>query len=393
MDFKQAFDKYREGTATDEQAAYVQAEIEKQELIEDYLAMRLDQELGEMPVSEEAKDEAKKVRKKVSRKQLRLIVITLLALVMVAAIVIMIPLYLGYNPNRGYAIKGEYGTEFNMQFETDLGMVYEVFKPGEIALWPEAKWGGPGRHDIRYMKHDMFFNKDTWMYNTMRYNWLDRSSSLDEVMGHITMYADGFFFFNRSDEFKGWDENTFEDNVERYLFTEEKHQEELAKLNQLHETAYVSTYFSMNETLSTADFLKLKDKYTNLKFVYCAVASDGRIVVGFRPQLFLGSVYDVGDEKYPHLVLDPDYENDPAALEQHYLSMMKYMRENKKMTDALNVGSQEVFDRSYEYATEHGVQIYGLLVYGSPGDVLEFEQNEDVYSIYVDNAKLAEFVH
>ena len=89
MDFETAFAHYQSSTATAEETALVERELEKYRLIEDYLA---EQELPELPedAAAAASAETKAVKRRLNRRTRNTVVITAAAVLAVVLLLLLV---------------------------------------------------------------------------------------------------------------------------------------------------------------------------------------------------------------------------------------------------------------------------------------------------------------
>ena len=76
MDFKAAFERFQQGTASEEEKAYIEQELEKNELITQYLLETdgIELNVSAPPPNGEAPDELKKIKQSIKKRNVCLIV-------------------------------------------------------------------------------------------------------------------------------------------------------------------------------------------------------------------------------------------------------------------------------------------------------------------------------
>ena len=104
MTFKEVFQRYKEGTASLEEIKFVEEELEKFELLEEYTLAQIDDScpgLQEL-MTESDENEIRGIKKTVNRKLLKSILISFLAAAVLVLLSGPICSRIFYNPNRGY---------------------------------------------------------------------------------------------------------------------------------------------------------------------------------------------------------------------------------------------------------------------------------------------------
>ncbi len=104
MTFKEVFQRYKEGTASLEEIKFVEEELEKFELLEEYTLAQVDDScpgLQEL-MTESDENEIRGIKKTVNRKLLKSILISFLAAAVLVLLSGPICSRIFYNPNRGY---------------------------------------------------------------------------------------------------------------------------------------------------------------------------------------------------------------------------------------------------------------------------------------------------
>ena len=74
MNFKELLDRYKNGTATEEEIKLVKREIEKYEAIEEYLAEKMDLDFISLKEDEKLKEETIGIKKSVNRRLRRVVI-------------------------------------------------------------------------------------------------------------------------------------------------------------------------------------------------------------------------------------------------------------------------------------------------------------------------------
>ena len=125
--------------------------------------------------------------------------------------------------------------------------------------------------------------------------------------------------------------------------------------------------------------------------------------IGFNCDLTSSHALDWDREKYPNLLLWDNItldaqeiagtvhddtrqlrENmkDEEFMKTHFVSMLRYMAEQKEFLNMMN-DSPEVYRNAADYVEEHGIMVYGFAGITDKETILELNGDEAVYEIYV----------
>ncbi len=383
MSFKELFEKYKDGTASQEEIKEVESEIEKNELINEYLAEQIELQLSNDLIHEEnINAETSKVKKAVNKKLYKVvglsvsIVITLLLLFNYVGLPLINSYY--YNPNKGY------NGQFIGQFFLDTAAFTELHFPGLITSSATAESLGFGKYNIE-IRQDNMFKRDTLPYQGKI------------VRNKVENFSDGFYKFPYA--------NAFHDaSVLAYKQDKWDYDNTLKELEKLPETSYVSAYISFKEDLTLDEFVDLKKNNAELYFSWVAVryTSKGGWInsqMGFEPT-GNGLVIEeeaIDNDRYPCFELANCIENlnnlPAETLETHFKTLVKYMGDRSEFTEAFSVNdiSPKLYEDALAYVEENGVKPYGVLVQGPSSDILKFAKSDIVNSISIDDVKASRY--
>lgn len=178
-------------------------------------------------------------------------------------------------------------------------------------------------------------------------------------------------------------------------------EESKAALKELDADKYYEGYISFNNVKSYTDALKWIDKNDDEVIInpWVAVSTSDDLQRG--PLGFY--TYDSGyvrlfdKEKYPFLFGYEDafeyWKNaegfliDEDAARQHFISMLKYLRDQKtfcSMLEESGLDSNFSFDdigRTIDYVEKNGLQIYGVALTARKDTLLKIHEDPDVFSI------------
>lgn len=382
MNFKEVFIKYKNGTASPEEMKFIEEELEKNELINDYLAEKIDLEINasyDDEPKEQVSKEIKKIKKSVNRKIVKIISFTIS--IMIALILLFqfgiapaINSYF-YNPNKGYVDK----YSGNGQFFVDMATLTDLHFPGFNTSQAMAEPLGYGKYNLEIYQWDSFRNETT----VNRGKLIRNETELP------------FEFY------KGAHGNAFGDasNV-NYKQEPEQFQEYIAELEKLPETAFVKAYVSYKNDLNMKQFVDLMERMSPIYFSWIAIRYDYiNTHIGFDPT-GTGVIIEkdaVDEKKYPYFELAHvgvnKTEITPKILEVHFISQVKYMHNAKSFLDSLFSGnfSPELYEEVLSYVEKNGVNTYGAVVHGNVKDILKLARQDMINSLMIDDVKISAY--
>ncbi len=384
MTFRELLEKYKEGALTEEEKKLVEGELEKNEAINDYLAEKLDITSNFTSTEETQSDiTTKKVRKTVNRKLFKVVALSVIIvfIILLSVKYIVSPLVASqyYNPSKHTMEK------FSEDFLYDLRALNEVVNPGYGISYASAQDNGFGNYSLNFKSTNLFTGESSSITGSLNQN---QSVAVPEYfMNNFGVTFNPLWIDTADSEF-------YDENVEIAL---KKSEEEIAFLKKLPNTSYVSAYMLLEKNLTLEELRELMYKYKNLKFNWCAVkVSNKRLEkpIGFR-------ITPYGDcsgkdtsyyKKYPALLLSDYFKtNDPdnsagllPGYRKHFLSLLQYLSDHSEVAETLTHFDLN-FDEYLSYVKSNGINIYGVLVFGSPEALVSLYENEHIKSIDIDN--------
>lgn len=389
MNFRELMDKYKNGTATDEEIQLIEQELEKYEVIEGYYSDRMGFDIETSWENEEYLKESVKIKKSVNKKFKNLIFasIAIMIALLSSLFFIVSPLVdrLFYNPIK--VTVGE--TEMNAFF--DLSVITELNIPtSDLSSLIDVNRQGFGNYDISFSRTNLF--TDETIYTNAK---LKR--------GEI---------YNTPADFHEVQYSAFGSVVAPDFYDEELVQQEnetvMDHLNQLSPVSYISSWLTFDEALTMEELYQLELDYPDITFAWVGVRTPANdevhSILGFRPMFGITMVIDDSPnvEKYPALdiykfLVNPGKLDDgktrlePMAYEHHYMDLLKYAVDREEAINALeyNHHKHEFYQQALDYAKDHGVKSYGILAYADAGDLIEFVENGPIYHIELDDISVS----
>ena len=393
MSFKELLDKYNKGNASEEEIKLIEEELDKHEVIEEYLSEGYNIGIEKDSLQISTNNETIFVKRSVNKK-LRKVILTSVAsvfLILFATYFIVSPIISSfyYNPSQ----KTVSGYHDNFYF--DLRVLTELSLPGYAINTAGSEKLGFGVYNIYYERLNLFNHEIKNINYKIKKN-LKGGNFLDFFPSIYIAFID-----------------ITQPDTSRNEFAEKQNEEVINHIKQLNPVSYVSAYVLLKEDLSVKDFDELKRKYSDkvsFKWVGVRSESEGKPVEylsGFNPNFNDGSVAgDSADKnKYPYLQL-VDYMKDNEnkihsispmieAYTKHFISLLKYMNDREKAVKALDYNGAKVdyYKNALNYVEKNGINIYGVLVYSETKELLEFISNEKIDTIQVNSVLPSKYIN
>lgn len=363
MNFETAFAHYQAHTATAEETALVERELEKYRLIEDYLA---EQELPELPedAAAAASAETKAVKRRLNRRTRNIVLISTAA---VLAVVLLLQLVVSPLLNRRV-------------YTDDLvdGSGYPTFDVGMSALaglyMPLGDYYGSYAEHSGFMRdtlHLTFYDRtgsNRFHIQTQTGLSLGRIGRLNSGDLHAIGYMySGFFYDNRNPGRNDvWSGDTGQ-----------------AALDALPEYMRLTSAVSFNKVLTVDELADIMARHPDVDFLSANVWVDGAYNYDSlhcslqQMMLVYGNALE---EDYPGLQLQ-EYKNLTGEdITQHFRAMVQYLADHPEVAKA---GP----DEPYRYKEmllnleEDGLEVLGLWVQGTPDQITALLDEELVRSV------------
>lgn len=163
------------------------------------------------------------------------------------------------------------------------------------------------------------------------------------------------------------------------------------RLQTLAADEYVTAYVTLPETLSYAEFAAWYDALEiETAGVWCAVPMvtesgyDVNEIIGFDYGAS-GVCLNFDREKYPYLSLldagmDAFPENNPEIMQTHFVSMLHYMADQKEFCKMIGADAYYLdWEKFAESVETYGLHVYGFVTRAKPDALLELMEKEDCY--------------
>lgn len=377
MNYKDLFHRYKNGLVSEEEKLIIEQEIEKYEAVEGFLSKSIDEEFDHDSdtSSYEFQEETNKLKKSVNNR-LRKVVITSVLIVVaiyIGVFYVVSPLVdsLYYNPIKATVGKSDNNISFDVYAISALNM------PGMSPSTVFVDKQGFGTYNVMYSYRDVFTDE---YYNV---NQRIRRGKTESFHGDSMLNT-----------------NMFQDI--RYPYedshVEDKKQSVINHLDELNPVSYVSLGITFHNDLTMEELYKLELEYPEIEFEWAGIRTDSsneknNELIGIQLMNSKGSTALLGDDKiieqYPAFFIldwlvnpvgrkDENTALEAQAYEQHYVSLLRYLIDREDAVSVLEYRPEknEFYKSALEYTEGHGVEAYGVLVFGEARDLIEIVDDE-----------------
>lgn len=297
-----------------------------------------------------------------------------------------------YDPNEA---AGAYEGTTTTRMSLDLSVYSELYLPGNYRDQVNAVSRGYGEYDIVIPQ---------------TYTWTGKFTSVSGrlVRGKLTLYDNNILsrpalmFYLPGDEnaWEAWetDENGKETKVDTEARKQESIQYSKEEISGYNDNDWYTAYVSINELMDYKDFIDWFEKLSDKKDLewgnlWCAVHTEeedgycGEPNIGFCPYAS-GSGMSWDKDKYPYLSLldNADAYNeaevtDADAMQTHFTSMLSYMQDHDDILSMMGQSTdyQEDYQNMIDYVKKSGLKIHGFAISTKKKTLLELYK-EDVVS-------------
>lgn len=441
MSFRELMDKYRQGTANDEETRLVEEELDKYDAINEFQYEQIEQltnriEAGNDNTAHEgsataetdagriegfdktSREEAfiKSIRKEIRKAFIKTgICVGIGAVVIVLFIISVLPGLVSkfyYDPGEIAAEsedEGE-GIEATNRMSLDIAVYTELMVPEVRRNLVAVQDNGYGDYDIRIGRSSWSSSED---YGELSGKMTRNKLTMYDPGSLEPMGANRFAWFQRErtdapltqqDELEAaaWQkENPGEEG--EFLHGIVARQDAGELLDELDDNEKYYAYVTLDEMMDYEDFFSFYTSHEDFGRGWCAVktneaAADG---VYFRPENIgfeftpsASSPLQWDSEKYPALFMWQDGD-DPQEIERkqadasyakaHFMDLLGYMEEHEEFLDMMTGSNGEYpdLDKAREYVSKNGVIIYGFVFMADKETLKALLNENEVYSIDV----------
>lgn len=366
MTYRERLERYKRGEGTPEERAQIEAELEKNEAIADYLAEELDDRLtfDTGNGAEEARMIQKRVRGRLRRTVAVAVTIAVAVMALGALGINWLVNTLSYAPDA---------------VEWDLSVLYELLQPGKDAKNLHTDSLGFGRYTLSYTERDWLTGLEQPVQRTL----------------DPTEVGQNAFLTKQPVRLLGMVENGGSEADVEFL-------------RQMDDMGYVSAWVLFPNDLTPRALAQLVTEYEEtydegVQFCWAAVrGTETMVTLGFDIGMGTGVTTTAGVEGYPLLNygellggqgklpggnVNQYLQRWSEIYTQHFESLLDYAADHTEATEAL-AGPIQVaqydFASQRDYVEQNGIQIYGALVFGQPSVLLKLLDDGKISDLCID---------
>lgn len=350
MTFKDIFERYQAGMATEDEIQMIEEELEKRRLIDEYL----DDEWNDTPIMEmPAQDEMKKVRKHLRRRNASMLLVCMVLVIALLAgtFYILIPSLESkyWNPDID-----SYECEYNTDLELTLAAYSELFIPGQGIMNVASTRTEFATYDLIIQYWNIDSGENHYSYGTLKKNEL---TIPQELMSVCPM-------------------NIFENACfPAYPLDDDVKQRTYEKLAALPDYVEVEAAVSFAEDMNMEELLAFDEENEGAGIIWIGIRSCPEDVqraplVGMAP--FAGGVIREGiNDDYPYFEIKGE-ERSAENLEAHFKSLLQFMKDQEAKEKGVGYpNGSDYYDFVLDYVENNGVESYGCYMKASPEFYLE----------------------
>jgi len=373
MEFKDLLQKYKDGTASVEERAAVEAELDRARLIEEYLAEEFAPADDFAPVDT---GEFDRVKKSIKRRTRRIIMAAVSVAVVLAilAVSVLQPAIVGWLNSRYLDPNAAEYSEFLTDFDLSFTAYTELHHPGYIYAGSVVKNTGIGEYEISVRRHDHAMELE---FMTM---YLDKGEMTLPSEFHFSEPAANIIAKASYPEYHHFS------TPEQVALTREK-------LESLPDYITVTAAVSFDEDITMAQLCDFMEG-TDVWFRWAGIRNSPKDVQRY-PLCGMelsgsGWVMDFVNDDYANFEMS-GAGREPEDFEQHFKSLIAYLRDNPEYIQSFM--TEQSFDYYYdsvaEYIEENGVMCYGGVVQGTGAQLLELMDMDNVIQLHIMEADLS----
>lgn len=367
MDFKTTLFHYKDGTANEEERSYIEEELEKAQLIAEYL----DAQWEHSAIPEEVSgSEMKRVRR---RLRFRNASVVLTSLILVFAILIGVIQYAIPAVEKQYWDPAqETYAELFPDLAVTLSVYAELFCPTQAVRDVTVQKTGFANYDISIEMTDTLFSRSKTFYSgNIEKGNMTLPKGIWDLPGRIFANTDG----------------EIPDTPRKLV--QEHNNYVCGILESFPDYTKVLAAVSFPEDLSMDELIKLEETYQNTcRFGWIAIRASNfeqkvLPLCGMKPSAPSIANFSALNEAYPYFMVNTArfYEDDPGFFyEEHFKTLLRFT------IDQVNAGTgltppnwyhegyhsdAGYYENALAYVEENGVYTYGAYVYATPDTLLE----------------------
>ena len=395
MTYRELLSLYKKGALEEEKRQEIEADIEKQDAISEYLC-----EEGSIPtfdilesadtISENRTEEAsnstasehdfiKTIQKTIRHAFIKMgIIVGTVVLAVTLFVVFALPHFTSlfyYNPNK--IVSEENDRISTNQMSLDMAVYTELFIPGYYRDNVTATARGYGEYDIQIRQT----SSSNGLFTTVS-GYLSRNRLVLYDTNYLKRPADNVFLRTK-------DSSGLPSFSHGASGTPES---ALKKLQELQENTNYLAYITLEHLTEYEEFIAwFNNKQPDWRDFWVSVYAENDVGIpfyniGFSPYRD-GIVMSYSEESYPLLRCNGDFSpTDSETMKTHFVSMLNYMRDNETFFEMINQSPKPAsyFDTLIRLIDEKGLQINGFAIVAEKEELLRLMEDENIIYIHTE---------
>jgi hypothetical protein len=371
MNFKEAFEHYKAGTATGEERACVEQELEKNRLISEYLAEDF---TFEVPVADIPAGELKNVKKSIRKRSRNIAAVTI---VIIAALTLLIKFALIPLLNSLYI--DPTAREINgFTYDIDFSLVAytELHFPGYYYGGTIIDNTGIGQYNMTLYRYDLTKGEEEFVSASLDRNIMTAPYSFTLSNLPVNIFARA--------------------STPNYSLDRENREAYEKELEELPDYMNVTAAVSFSEDLTMEQLIDFMNR-GNVSCMWAGIRNspDGvqRYPLCGMDLTGAGVIYEDVNDTYPAFELSNISGKETlsaADYETHFTSLLRFLADHPEFLNILKPDTDHAgyYQSVLDYVTENGVKTYGVMVQGSASEILALRDNENVSQLWPLNAEI-----
>jgi phage gp37-like protein len=364
MSFKDSFDRYKNGNATEEERRFVEEEIDKNILITEYLEEKSAfKDYMETEIVDAPETEFIDVKRSLRRRNGKLVALSVCVVLCFTLLYhfVFIPLgsLLFYNPSSYVTIHDDsMGETVQINTLADAAIsFYELHHPSLRVGGAYTQRTGLGTYEAELYGQSYFGGSST-INRAIRYGKVNEDLVSWSVLRNASIPYE-----------------IFSEDENRHRKYDEEWQAVTDKLKELPQGVNVEISLTFDRELTAEEMSELINRYPLIHISWAGVETGVN-------DTWLCSGFD------PFYVMESDEKIDAKRLKEHFLALIQTQIDHSDFTKMLN---QRYIQPSYykevkNYVESNGLKVYGLVLSGSAKEILGMLDQENVIWAQIEGA-------
>lgn len=385
MTYRELLELYKSGKLDETRKKQIEADIEKQDAISEYLFDEskipgLD-DLGTAESYAETEADEKfisYVQKSIRKAFIKAGTVTgAVVLAIILFVIFVLPDFVSlfyYSPSK--IIEDEYSIN---QMTLDMAVYTDMFMPGDYRDAVITEDLGYGKYRIKIWQQQSVDGKFENVDGIIERNKLILYDSDSLTLPNFNIFVPGREIMGSV--------ATDGDTGERIGLNGTKKEADKA-IEELDESKYYRVYVTLKDMMAYENFYKWYVKFGIPDYyLWCAVGACDETGMIISPNMGFnvlpgGTCFRWDKEKYPYLSLTDldgvvEDTGNGEIMKTHFISMLSYLRDNDDIVKMMNTGDVD-FDSIIESVEKDGLDIYGFFVVAQKKDILKLREQSEV---------------